>query len=144
VLPGSRSDVGCGYRRGRWVGGDGLFGSQQQATPSSVAPSGALSTREDAAASPPGVAGVSPGGVTTQINVPARSSEGEYFQACHAAKAWMQVRPGDRQPLVEPYLATIQAPGAVGAGTWNTAWRDLTPARQAAVIVAVRAAANDG
>jgi Putative lipoprotein LpqV len=77
-----------------------------------------------------------------QISVPAKSTEGGYFQACHAAKVWMQVWPGDRRAQVEPYLATVQAPGTAGAGTWNTAWTDLTSARQAAVIVAVRAAAK--
>jgi Putative lipoprotein LpqV len=78
----------------------------------------------------------------TQINVPPRSSEDEYYQACHAAKTWMQGRQGDRQALIEAYLAAVQAPGAVGAGTWNTPWAALQLARQA-VIVAAKAAAND-
>ena len=82
-------------------------------------------------------------GVTTKISVPARSTEEEYFQACHAAKMWMQGHPGDRQALVERYLAAVQAPGVVGAGTWNIAWAALPLARQAAVIVAAKAAAND-
>jgi hypothetical protein len=82
--------------------------------------------------------------VTTRISIPAQSTEDEYFQACHAAKVWMQGRQGDRQALIEAYLATVQAPGATSAGTWNTGWRELTPARQAAVIVAVQAAADDG
>ena len=41
------------------------------------------------------------------------------------------------------YLAAVQAPGVVGAGTWNIAWAALPLARQAAVIVAAKAAAND-
>jgi hypothetical protein len=86
---------------------------------------------------------VSPAGVTTQINVPAGAGEEEYFQACHAAKTWMQGRPRDRQALVEAYLAAIQAPGAIDAGTWNTPWAALPLAKQAAVIVAANAAAND-
>jgi hypothetical protein len=88
--------------------------------------------------------GVSPGGVTTRVNAPADSSEEEYGQACRAAKVWMDQRGGDRQQLIEPYLATMQAPGvAPGPGTFNTAWVQLTAPRQAAVIVAARAAAGN-
>jgi putative lipoprotein LpqV len=100
-------------------------------------------TNEAATPVPPGVVALSPAGVTTQIKVSARSTEEEYFQACHAAKTWMQGRRGDRQALIEAYLAAVQAPGAVGAGTWNTPWAALPLARQAAVIVAAKAAAND-
>jgi hypothetical protein len=85
--------------------------------------------------------GVSPNGVTTRVDAPAQSTEEEYFQACHAAKTWMQDRPGDPPALVEAYLAAVQAPDATGAGTWNVPWARLSPARQAAVIVAARAAA---
>jgi hypothetical protein len=81
--------------------------------------------------------------VTTRVDAPAQSTEEEYFQACHAAKTWMQDRPGDRQALVEAYLAAVQAPQATGAGTWNVPWARLSPTRQAAVIVAARAAAAD-
>ena len=102
---------------------------------------GALSLPPSTA--PPGAVGVSPAGVTTKINVPARSTEEEYFQACHAARTWMQGRQGDRQALIEAYLAAVQAPSAHAAGTWNTPWDALPLARQAAVIVAARAAAND-
>ncbi len=57
---------------------------------------------------------------------------------------WMTQHGGDPQTLFEPYLATLQAPGAVpGAATFNTPWAQLTPPRQAAVIVAARAAADD-
>jgi putative lipoprotein LpqV len=110
------------------------------ATPTAVTVSG---TKAAGATVPPGVVGISPAGVTTQINVPAGAGEEEYFQACHAAKTWMQGRPGDRQALIEAYLATVQAPGASGPGTWNTPWAALPLARQAGVIVAAKAAAND-
>jgi hypothetical protein len=94
-------------------------------------------------ASPAARPGLSPSGVTTRVDAPAQSTEEEYFQACHAAKTWMQDRPGDPQALVEAYLAAVQAPQATGAGTWNVPWAWLSPARQAAVIVAARAAAAD-
>jgi hypothetical protein len=55
----------------------------------------------------------------------------------------MQGRPGDRQALIEAYLAAVQKPGAVSAGTWNTPWAALPLARQAAVIVAAKAAASN-
>jgi hypothetical protein len=96
-----------------------------------------------AAAAAPGVVAISPAGVTTKISVPSHSTEEEYFQACHAAKTWMQAHPGDRTGLVESYLAAVQKPGVVGAGTWNIAWAALPLPRQAGVIVAAKAAAND-
>ncbi|HXO56297.1 MAG TPA: lipoprotein LpqV, partial [Mycobacterium sp.] len=96
-----------------------------------------------AAAAAPGVVAISPAGVTTKISVPSYSTEEEYFQACHAAKTWMQGHPGDRARLVERYLAAVQTPGVVGAGTWNIAWAALPLPRQAGVIVAATAAAND-
>jgi Putative lipoprotein LpqV len=95
------------------------------------------------AAGPSARAGLSPSGVTTRVDAPAQSTEEEYFQACHAAKTWMLDRPGDRQASVEAYLAAVQAPQATGAGTWNVPWARLSPARQAAVIMAARAAAAD-
>jgi hypothetical protein len=81
--------------------------------------------------------------VTTRVDAPAHSTEEEYFQACHAAKTWMQQRPGDPHELFEAYLAAAQAPHATGPGTWNVPWARLSPARQAAVIVAAHAAAAD-
>ena len=101
------------------------------------------STVTTAAAAAPGVVAISPAGVTTKINVPSYSTEEEYFQACHAAKTWMQGHPGGRTGLVERYLAAVQTPGVVGAGTWNIAWAALPLPRQAGVIVAARAAADD-
>jgi hypothetical protein len=118
----------------------GWAADQKKAPPSSAAPSG---TVHAGPTTTPGVVAVSPAGVTTTIKVPARSTEEEYFQACHAATTWMQGHPGDRQALVERYLAAVQTPGVVGTGTWNIAWAALPLQRQAAVIVAAQAAAND-
>jgi hypothetical protein len=82
--------------------------------------------------------------VTTRIDVPADSTEEEYFQACHAAKVWMDAQPRTAgASLLEPYLAMIQASPTGTAGTWNARWSDLTLARQAAVLTAARAAAGD-
>lgn len=92
---------------------------------------------------PAGAVGLSPGGVTTRVDVPARSTEEEYYQACHAAKVWMDGQPKTGASLFEPYLAMLQASPSGAAGSWNAPWSALTPARQAAVIVAARAAAND-
>ena len=118
----------------------GCSADDKKGPPTSVTSPGTLKA---AATVPPGVVSISPAGVTTKITVPARSTEEEYFQACHAATVWMQGHRGDRPALVETYLAAVQAPGAVGAGTWNIAWTALPLARQAAVIVAAQAAAND-
>ncbi len=95
------------------------------------------------ASPPPGVVGLSPAGVTTRVDVPADSTEEEYFQACHAAKLWMDAQPKTGGSLIEPYLAMVQTAPSGSAGSWNTRWADLTLARQAALIAAARAAAND-
>ncbi len=87
------------------------------------------------AAAPPGAVGLSPGGVTTRVDIPADSTEEEYYQACHAAKEWMDAQPKTGASLFEPYLAMVQASPSGTAGSWNTPWSALTPARQAAVIV---------
>jgi hypothetical protein len=92
---------------------------------------------------PPGAVGLSPAGVTTRIDIPADSTEEEYFQACHAAKLWMEAQPTAGASLFEPYLAMVQASPSGTAGSWNARWADLTLARQAALITAARAAAND-
>ena len=96
-------------------------------------------------ARPPQTAAIgrSPTGVTTSIDVPANSTEEEYFQACHAAKVWMDAQPKTGESLFEPYLAMVQASPSGTAGSWNAPWAKLTLARQAAVITAARAAAND-
>lgn len=91
---------------------------------------------------PPGAVGVSSTGVTTRVDAPADSTEEEYFQACHAAKLWMDVQRTSGESLIESYLAVIQASQSGTPGSWNIRWVDLTPARQAAVITAARAAAD--
>jgi hypothetical protein len=56
----------------------------------------------------------------------------------------MAGRGSNRQALIEPYLAAVQSPTAKpGTGTFNRPWAQLTPGQQAAVIVAVQAAADD-
>nr|WP_241010702.1 lipoprotein LpqV [Mycobacterium gordonae] len=89
---------------------------------------------------PPGAIGVSPGGVTTRVDAPAESTEEEYFQACHAAKLWMDAHGGTGEAQIEPYLAMVQTSGPGFAGSWNKRWAELGPERQAAVIVAAQAA----
>ena len=125
-----------------------LVGCSQGATPKASSPSAAraapLTTRPAVSpAPPPGSVGLSPAGVTTRVDVPADSTEEEYFQACHAAKLWMATQPRTGESLLEPYLAMVQTSPSPTAGTWNNRWADLTPARQAAVITAARAAANE-
>jgi hypothetical protein len=96
-----------------------------------------------ASSAPPGAIGLSPAGVTTRVDVPAESTEEQYYQACHAAKVWMEAQPKTGQSLFETYLAMVQASPSGTAGSWNARWAELTLARQAAVITAARAAAND-
>ena len=54
----------------------------------------------------------------------------------------MDQQGGDPKSLIEPYLASLQSSDSVGPGTFDTPWSQLAPARQAAVIVAVQAAAD--
>ena len=94
-----------------------------------------------AVVTPPGDVATSPG---LAVGADAQSTEEEYFQACHAAKLWMEAKGGDLKAQIEPYLASVQAPDAApGPGTYNVAWGQLEPGRQAAVIVAARAAADE-
>ena len=115
----------------------------QSGTATSSSPGSSTIARVPSSA-PPGAIGLSPTGVTTRVDVPAESTEEQYYQACHAAKVWMDAQPATGQPLLEPYLAMVQASPSGTPGSWNARWADLTPARQAAVIVAARAAADDG
>jgi Putative lipoprotein LpqV len=92
----------------------------------------------------PGAVAVSPGGVTTKVDVPSDATESQYGQACLAAKHWMDGQQADPQTLVEPYLKVLQAPGFTGPGNFNTPWAQLTPAQQSGVILAVNAAASGG
>ena len=91
-----------------------------------------------------GPVGLSPGGVTTRIDVPAQSTEEQYAQACMAAKNWMDSQGGDPDTLVEPYLKEVQTATAPGPTTFNKTWAELADPQRAAVIIAVRAAADGG
>jgi hypothetical protein len=121
----------------------GCSSNEQQ--PSTPSPTTSTSELPPLPAEPaqPGAVGVSPGGVTTQVDVPADATESQYGQACHAAKVWMDGQQKDPKTLVEPYLKVIQAPDFSGPGNFNTPWAKLTPAQQAGVIMAVNGAAND-
>lgn len=120
--------------------------SSNKEQPSASTPLSTTSTTEmpplPAEPAEPGDVGVSPGGVTTRVDVPADATESQYGQACHAAKVWMDSQQGDPQTLVEPYLKMVQAPDFTGPGNFNTPWASLTPAQQAGAILAVTAAAN--
>ena len=91
-----------------------------------------------------GPIGLSPGGVTTRIDIPAQSTEEQYAQACMATKAWMDAQGGDPDTLVEPYLKEAQAWTAPSPVTFNKTWAELGDPQRAAVIIAVRAAADGG
>lgn len=91
-----------------------------------------------------GPIGLSPGGVTTRIDIPAQSTEEQYAQACMATKAWMDAQGGDPDALVEPYLKEAQAWTAPSPVTFNKTWAELADPQRAAVIIAVRAAADGG
>jgi hypothetical protein len=54
----------------------------------------------------------------------------------------MDQQGGDPKSRIEPYLGMLQSTDSAGPGTYNVPWSQLSPARQAAVIVAVRAAAD--
>ncbi len=90
----------------------------------------------------PGAVEVSPGGVTTGVGAPAESTEDEYFQACLAARTWIDQQGGDPKAQIEPYLKMLQSTDAPGPSTFETPWSQLSPGRQAAVIVAVQAGAD--
>jgi hypothetical protein len=110
-------------------------------SPSSATPTASDTSSETPTAAPGSVA-VSPGGVTTAVGAPAESTEEEYSQACTAAKEWMTQQGGDPKNQIEPYLGMLQSTDSAGPGTYNTPWSQLPPPRQAAVIVAVQAAAD--
>ena len=122
----------------------GCSSDAEQSEPSAATPAPATTTTQSQTpTAAPGEVGVSPGGVTTAVGADAQSTEDEYFEACHAAKMWMEEKGGDPKAQIEPYLASLQAPdAAAGPGTYNKTWAELEPARQAAVIVAVQAAAD--
>lgn len=111
------------------------------AAPGAATPSSELALPEPAAGAQ-GALGISPNGVTTSIDVPADATESQYGQACHAAKLWLDQRHEDPRTLVEPYLETLQDPGFVGPGSFDTPWVQLSREQQAGVIMAANAAAN--
>lgn len=119
-------------------------GSTDQAAPTSAS-STTTSDLPPLPAQPttPEAVGVSPGGVTTRVDVPSDATESQYGQACRAATLWMEGKQGDPVALVEAYLKELQVPGATGPGTFDTTWAQLTPAQQAGVVMAANGAAND-
>lgn len=121
----------------------GCASEPEQEQPASSSAATTTATESPTPTLAPGEVAVSPGGVTTAVGAASESEESEYFQACHAAKVWMDANGGDPKTLIEPYLAALQSPDAVpGPGTYDQAWADLPQPRQAAVIVAVEGAAN--
>jgi hypothetical protein len=87
---------------------------------------------------------MSPGGVTTKINEPAQSTEEQYAQSCLAAKELMTSKGGDLHDHVEPLLKDVHGSKEPSPITFKKTWAELNTAQQAAVIIAVRAAADDG
>ncbi|KRE30352.1 hypothetical protein ASG82_24885 [Mycobacterium sp. Soil538] len=106
-----------------------------EASTSSASPTSSTSLAPDAIA-------VSPGGVTTKVGAPAESTEDDYFQACRAARTWMDQQGGDPKTQIEPYLKTLQSAPTVGPGDFDKRWSELSAGQQSAVIVAVEAAAD--
>jgi hypothetical protein len=91
-----------------------------------------------------GPIGISSGGVTTRIDEPAQSTEEQYGQSCLAAKDWLAAKGGDPHDLVESLLQEVQTAKDPSPVTLKKTWADLSTAQQAAVIIAVRAAADGG
>ncbi|MBI5338343.1 MAG: lipoprotein LpqV [Mycolicibacterium rufum] len=117
--------------------------------PEPAAPSSSTPEASSSAASPtpspsmaPDAVAVSPGGVTTKVGAPAESTEDDYFQACTAARTWMDQRGGDPKTQIEPYLKMLQSAPTVGPGDFDKKWSELSAGQQSAVIVAVEAAAD--
>lgn len=121
-----------------------IAGCSSSEQPEASAPSATTSDLPPLPAepTPSNATGVSPGGVTTKVDVPSDATESQYGQACHAAREWMNTQQGDPPALAEAYLRELQMPGAVGPGTFDTTWVQLTPAQQAGVVMAVYGAAN--
>lgn len=109
-----------------------------------AAPNSAPEVARSVAAAPEGPIALSPAGVTTKIDVPAQSTEEQYAQSCLATKEWMAAQGGDPDALVEPYLKIAQSSDQPGPATFGKLWPQLSTAEQAAVIIAVRAAADGG
>jgi hypothetical protein len=56
----------------------------------------------------------------------------------------MESRGGDPHTHIEPFLQELQTTANVGPATFNSTWAQLSMPQQAAVIVAVQAAADGG
>lgn len=110
--------------------------------PSAEAPAPSSEQPAAAPAGPP--IGVSPGGVTTRIDEPAQSTEEQYGQSCLAAKEWLTAKGGDMHDHVEPLLQEVQSSTDNTPITFGKNWTGLSTAQQAAVIIAVKAAADGG
>lgn len=121
-----------------------LAGCSTEGGPRTDSPAQAPSAAQPDAATGGQPVGVSPGGVTTRIDIPAQSTEEQYAQACLAAKEWMTAKGGDPHTLVEPYLKEVQASVSSGPATFRKTWATLSQPEQAAVIIAVQAAADGG
>ncbi len=138
-----RSYLQCVMAAAAAVAIAGCSSGGQGGQSSSAAPTTTTTTASETHTPAPGAVEVSPGGVTTAIGADAESTEDEYSQACQAAKAWIDQQGGDRKSQVEPYLKLLQDPSTPpGPSTYNTPWAQLSPARQAAAIVAVQAGAD--
>lgn len=117
--------------------GGGGAGKAPAASPS--APAAAPETPSSG-----GPIGMSPGGVTTRIDEPAQSTEEQYGQSCLAAKEWIGSKGGNPHDQIEPLLQEVQSAKDPSAVTFRKTWTELSIAQQAAVIIAVRAAADGG
>jgi hypothetical protein len=121
--------------------GTGCSSGSDTESPSSAQPTTSTTSQTPTAA--PGEVAVSTDGVTTAVGAPAESTEEEYFKACQAARTWMTEQGGDPKSQIEPFLKSLQSGDATaGPATFGTPWSQLPPGRQAAVIVAVQAAAD--
>ncbi|WP_237072422.1 lipoprotein LpqV, partial [Mycobacterium avium] len=58
--------------------------------------------------------------MTTRIDIPADSTDADYYPACHAAQAWLDPHPKTGASLFEPSLAMLQASPSGPAGTRHT------------------------
>jgi hypothetical protein len=123
----------------------GCASGTEKADKSGEGASAAAESSPPVAAAPGNPAiGVSPGGVTTRIDEPAQSTEEQYAQSCLATKTWMDAKGSDAKGLVEPFLKELQSSNESGPATFNRTWSELSAAQQAAVIIAVEAAADGG
>lgn len=110
-------------------------------TTGTTSPSAASDSSAPAAPLPGGV-GISPGGVTTAVDVAPSSTQSEFYHACDSALVWMKQQQGDLRGQVEPYLKMVQESPTGTRGTWDTPWEKLTAQQQSAVLLAVTTAAE--